>query len=108
MSSQNKCAFRYLSVFGNYALKLDCFADDTGLEVKSLGGQPGVHTARYAFPDRNDAEANSICSVLKQFINTPDETLIRMGKQSKDLANKLFDFHTNMDKWEALIFKLAK
>ena len=38
---------------------MDCFADDTGLEVKALGGQPGVHTARYAFPDRNDADANT-------------------------------------------------
>ena len=30
----------------------DCFADDTGLEVEALGGGPGVHTARYAYPDR--------------------------------------------------------
>lgn len=27
---------------------LDCFADDTGLEVRALNGAPGVHTARYA------------------------------------------------------------
>ncbi len=27
---------------------LDCFADDTGLEVRALEGAPGVHTARYA------------------------------------------------------------
>lgn len=37
----------------------DCFADDTGLEVAVLGGRPGVHTARYAFPDRHDPEANT-------------------------------------------------
>ncbi len=37
----------------------DCFADDTGLEVSALGGAPGVHTARYAYPDRHDPEANT-------------------------------------------------
>lgn len=37
----------------------DCFADDTGLEVEALGGAPGVHTARYAYPDRHDPEANT-------------------------------------------------
>ena len=38
---------------------LPCFADDTGLEVEVLGGGPGVHTARYAYPDRHDPEANT-------------------------------------------------
>jgi len=32
---------------------LDCFADDSGLEVEILGGAPGVETARYSGPDRN-------------------------------------------------------
>lgn len=31
----------------------DCFADDTGLEVKALNGAPGVHSARYAGPEKN-------------------------------------------------------
>ena len=42
-------------VYDNYGL--DCFADDTGLEVEALGGAPGVHTARYAGADQ-DPEAN--------------------------------------------------
>jgi XTP/dITP diphosphohydrolase len=35
----------------------DCFADDTGLEVEALNGEPGVHSARYA-GDAHDSEAN--------------------------------------------------
>ena len=35
---------------------LDCFADDTGLEVDILGGAPGVETARYAGPQKNPSD----------------------------------------------------
>ena len=35
---------------------LDCFADDTGLEVEALDGRPGVYSARYAGPACNSEE----------------------------------------------------
>lgn len=43
-------------VFDNYGL--DCFADDTGLEVEALNGEPGVYSARYAGGNGHDSEAN--------------------------------------------------
>ena len=36
-------------IFDRY--KIPCFADDTGLEVESLNGAPGVYSARYAGED---------------------------------------------------------
>ncbi|MCD8318434.1 MAG: non-canonical purine NTP diphosphatase [Paraprevotella sp.] len=42
-------------VYDHYGL--DCIADDTGLEVESMGGAPGVYSARYA-GNGHDSQAN--------------------------------------------------
>lgn len=47
--------------------QVDCFAEDTGLEIEALNGQPGVLSARYAGPGRG-AEDN-IHKVLKELEN---------------------------------------
>ena len=45
---------------------LDCFADDTGLEVTALGGAPGVHTARYAGNHDSEANMNKLLAELRE------------------------------------------
>lgn len=50
----------------------DCFADDTGLEVDALNGEPGVFSARYAGAQRNaDDNMNKLLTNLN---NIPSRT----------------------------------
>ena len=61
---------------------MDCFADDSGLEVDALGGAPGVHAARYAqdiarrdglpLPPDHDFGAN-IDTLLRELAKHPGE-----------------------------------
>ncbi len=55
----------------------DCFADDSGLEVDALNGEPGVFSARYAGEPKNDE-------------NNIDKLLANL----KDIENKKANFKT--------------
>lgn len=49
---------------------LDCFSDDSGLEVFALDGAPGVHSARYAGEGRNSED--NIQLLLKNLAGISD------------------------------------
>ena len=67
------------TIEGNAILKADyvtqkygynCFADDTGLEVEALNGEPGVYSARYAGEQKNaDANMDKLLANLKDKSN---------------------------------------
>ena len=59
-------------IFDNYGF--NCFADDTGLEIDILGGEPGVYSARYAGMECN-AEEN-----IKKVLDKLDEESERTAK----------------------------
>ena len=49
---------------------LPAIADDSGIEVDAIGGEPGIYSARFAGPDANDEENNA--KLLRLLADTPD------------------------------------
>jgi len=50
---------------------LPAIADDSGLEVDALGGEPGIYSARYAGPGATDADNNAL--LMERLAEVPDE-----------------------------------
>ncbi|MBM3186128.1 MAG: non-canonical purine NTP diphosphatase [Bacteroidetes bacterium] len=68
LTIEGNSAFKSQFIFNKF--NLNCFADDTGLEIEALDGRPGVHSARYSGEDRNpDANMNRVLEELNGFDN---------------------------------------
>jgi len=50
--------------------EINCFADDTGLEVEALNSEPGVFSARYAGPQRSDEDNMKL--LLERLSSSPN------------------------------------
>ena len=85
---------------GNAKLKADyitqkfgyhCFADDTGLEVESLGGKPGVYSARFAGePANSENNMQKLLSELKEKENRKAQFRTALALNLND-KNYLFE-----------------
>jgi len=68
---------------------VDCFADDTGLEVEALGGEPGVYSGRYAGEPRSDSRnIDLLLKNLKDISNRKArfKTIIALILEGKEYA----------------------
>ncbi len=73
----------------------DCFADDTGLEVEALDGEPGVLSARYAGGSGHDSEAN-MHKLLQRLDGNANRraqfrTVIALARRSDEADFTLFE-----------------
>ena len=65
-NSEEKASY----VYQHY--RVNCFADDTGLEVDALQGEPGVYSARYAGPQRSSED--NMRRLLRELADQPNRT----------------------------------
>ncbi|WP_445385277.1 non-canonical purine NTP diphosphatase [Robiginitalea sp. IMCC44478] len=91
---------RIKAAYVKHTYGLDCFADDTGLEVEALNGAPGVYSARYA-GETADAEKN-MQKLLQQLQGVTDRraqfrtviTLV-MGETYRTFEGRVTGWITN-------------
>jgi XTP/dITP diphosphohydrolase len=65
---EGNAAEKSFYIYNKYGF--NCFADDTGLEIEALNGEPGVYSARYAGEERSaDQNMNLVLSKMAKIKN---------------------------------------
>lgn len=75
--------------------KMDCFADDTGLEVEALHGEPGVYSARYA--GENCSFSDNIAKLLDELAGESNRKARFRTVIALMFNNELFTFEGIID-----------
>ena len=88
-------------------LKQGCFADDTGLEIDALGGEPGVYSARYAADESKPSFDQNMDLVLEKMLGEQNRsasfrTVIAFVENSTEI------FFEGLVKGEILLEKKGK
>ena len=80
---------------------IDCFADDTGLEVEALNGAPGVYSARYASMDSLTSNSSLTSNAIqaREAITPPashdsEANMTRLLRELGDNNNRHARFRT--------------
>jgi len=90
---EGNASLKSFYIYNKY--KVDCFADDTGLEVEALNGAPGVYSARYAGEHANYAE--NVIKLLKNMMGIENRKARFRTVVSLILDGKEFQFEGIVD-----------
>jgi XTP/dITP diphosphohydrolase len=73
---------------------IDCFADDTGLEVEALNGAPGVYSARYASMASYTSNTSQTSSTSSPASHDSEANMARLLKELAENNNRKARFRT--------------
>ncbi len=81
------------TIYNRY--NIDCFSDDTGLEVDALGGQPGVYSARYA--GESCSFEDNVNKLLKELLGKENRSAAFSTVISLVIDGKEYQFEGRID-----------
>ena len=82
-SFEENAALKSSYVYSNY--QLDCFADDSGLEIEALNQEPGIYSARYSGAKDDQANLQLVLEKMKGVANRRAnfKTIVALVRQGK-------------------------